>query len=265
MPPKTPDPFGLAGAVAIVTGATKGVGAATSEALASVGAHVVTVSRHEEEALASAERLQKKYKRPALGLEADVADRSQVKALFRSIDAWGQGAPRVLVNNAGLPIVPAWWDTPLHRMPEKELDKAFRAVMDVDLAGSRWCTYYALPRMMKQRRGSIVYTSSTPAISGYKGTAYTEAKAAILGLMRDVAREYGPSGIRANAIAPGNVRTGWLDRLSAKARRILEKENPLRRFGEPAEIANVALFLASDLSSFVTGETILVDGGTVMR
>ena len=257
--------FGLAGRVALVTGATKGVGQAAADVLAAVGAHVVVTSRHEEEALAAADVLQKKYHRPALGVACDVAQREQVKRLFKRIDDWNQGPLQALVNNAGHPVVPAWWDTPLHKMSETEIEKAVGAVSAADLAGSRWCTYYALPRMLKRKKGSIVFTASTPAITGYKGFPYTEAKAAILGLMRDTARGYGPMGVRANAIAPGNIRTSWLDEVAPKERKRLEKENPLQRFGEPREVAHTILFLASDMSSFVTGETIILDGGTVIR
>lgn len=257
--------FGLAGRVAVVTGATKGVGAAAADVLAAAGAHVVLTSRHEEEALAAADGLQKKYQRPALGVSCDGTQREQVKRLFKQIDDWGEGPLQVLINNAGYPIVPEWWNTPLHKLPELELEKAIKAVSAADLHGSRWCTYYALPRLIKRKKGSIVFTSSTPALVGYQGIPYTEAKAGLLGLMRDVAREYGPMGIRANAIAPGNIRTGWLDEISAKERKRLEKENPLRRFGETREVAHTLLYLASDMSSFVTGQTVVVDGGTVMR
>jgi NAD(P)-dependent dehydrogenase (short-subunit alcohol dehydrogenase family) len=257
--------FGLAGRVALVTGATKGVGQATADVLAAAGTHVVLTSRHEEEALAAADALQKKYQRPTLGVACDITHREQVKRLFKRIDDWGQGPLQVLVNNAGHPIVDTWWDTPLHQMAETELEKAIAAVAATDLHGSRWCTYYALPRMLKRKKGSIVFTASTPAIAGYKGLPYTEAKAAILGLMKDTARAYGPMGVRANAIAPGNIRTAWLDELSTRERKLLEKENPLRRFGEPREVAHTILFLASDMSSFITGETLIVDGGTVIR
>lgn len=194
-----------------------------------------------------------------------MARRDQVKRLFRRIKAWDEGPLQAVVCNAGYPIVPQWWDSPLHELSEEDADRAFAQVAATDLAGSRWCTYYALPHLLARKSGSLVYTSSTPALTGYQGTPYTEAKAGVLGLMRDVARTYGPNGIRANAIAPGNIRTEWLEKIAPAERKRLERENPLRRFGEPEEIAKVVLFLASDLSSFVTGETIIVDGGTVVR
>lgn len=260
-----PDWLGLKGRVALVTGATRGNGFAIAEGLAGAGARVVVTSRSAADADRVAKMLQKKHGFPCLGLACDVSRRDQVKLLFRRIAAWKRGPVEVLVNNAGHAVVSEWWEPPLHEFEEAELERAMRAVAAVDLDGARWCTYYALPGMIRRGRGSIVFTSSTPALTGYKGTPYTEAKAALLGLMRDVAREYGPQGIRANAIAPGNIRTEWLEKIAPAERRRLEQENALRRFGEPEEIARVVLFLASDLSSFVTGETLIVDGGTLIR
>jgi 3-oxoacyl-[acyl-carrier protein] reductase len=188
-----------------------------------------------------------------------------VSSAIKKVMDWAPGPLAALVNNAGHEIVPDWWSKPLHKLPPAEVEKAVRAVAAVDLDGARWMTYHALPLFLKARRGSFVYVSSTPALAGYQGFPYTEAKAAVLGLMRDVARVYGPKGIRANAVAPGNIRTSWLEKVSPKERKALETENPLRRFGEPREVATAILFLASNLSSFVTGETIVVDGGTVIR
>jgi gluconate 5-dehydrogenase len=118
---------------------------------------------------------------------------------------------------------------------------------------------------LPQRRGSLIFLSSTPALSGYHGTPYTEAKAALLGLMRDLAREYAPSGIRANAVAPGNIASGWYQRLSGQKKQELANESPLQRWGRPEEVAGAIVFLASDLAGFITGQTIIVDGGKVMR
>lgn len=259
------DPFGLRDRVVLITGATRGNGLAIAQRMSEAGAEVVVTSRHAKEASTVAKDLGKRFRIEALGRACDVSKRAEVERLFRAIDDWTSRPLAAVVNNAGYPVDEDWWDTPLHEMTPETVVKATRDVAAVDLEGSRWCTYYALPRMMKARRGSLVYTSSTPAIAGYKGFPYTEAKSAVLGLMRDVARAYGPYGIRSNAIAPGNIRTDWLDKISPQDREKLEKENPLQRFGEPREVADAVLFLASDLSSFVTGETLIVDGGTVIR
>lgn len=259
------DRFGLKGHVVLITGGTSGIGLACANAFASVGATVALTSRTKSRAETVAKGLQKTYGGSVVGLACDVGKPGSVKSLVERLQEWSKDPLATVVNNAGYEIVQDWWTTPLHEMEPKQLEEAVRTVARVDLDGSRWVTYYTLPRMLQQGKGSLVYVSSTPAITGYQGFPYTEAKAAILGLMRDVARVYGPRGIRANAVAPGNIHTAWLDKVPLAERKKLEKENPLGRFGEPSEVANTILFLGSELSSFVTGETIIVDGGTVIR
>jgi 3-oxoacyl-[acyl-carrier protein] reductase len=263
MAPKGADPDGLRGRVAVVTGGTRGIGAATAQAFAAAGAHVVVTSRREQDVRRSAAQLTRRYRVEALGVECDVSKPAAVRALFKDVRGWGRGPVAALANVAGFGIKPRLWDTPLHRLTMEEATDGFRSVYEVDVIGSRLCTLHALPDMLRHKEGSIVYVSSTPALAGYKGTPYTEAKAALLGLMRDVAREYGPRGVRANAIAPGNILTEWLDKVRPAQRRVLERENPLRRFGEPREVADLILFLSGRRSSFITGQTIVIDGGTV--
>ena len=132
--------------------------------------------------------------------------------------------------------------------------------------GAVRCTFEALQIMMPRKNGSIIYISSTPALEGYRGTPYTVAKAGILGLMKDIAREYGKYDIRANALALGNIRTpATFEQLDEDSRKALAQEAPLRRWGDPQEVGKAAIFLASDLSGFITGQTIVVDGGTLRR
>lgn len=260
---RSDDAWGLRNRVVVVTGATRGIGRAAAEAFAAAGARVVATSRKAADCERVAAALRRRHRVETLGVACDVSSPTSVRHLFRVVRAWRRGPVHAVVCVAGYPIEPRLWDEPLHRLSPSEVVEGYRRVQAADLVGSRLCTYYALPEMLRERRGSFVYVSSTPALVGYKGGPYTEAKAALLGLMRDVARAYGPKGVRANAIAPGNIRTEWLDQLTAAERRVLERENPLRRFGEPKEVADLLLFLASDRSSFVTGQTIVIDGGTV--
>ena len=132
--------------------------------------------------------------------------------------------------------------------------------------GSVFCTYEALPLMMARKGGSIIYIASTPALEGFQGTPYTVAKSGVPGLMKDVARLYGHLNIRANALALGNILTpATLESLDPGMQDKLAQETPLKRWGEPEEVARAALFLASNRSSFITGQTIAVDGGSVRR
>lgn len=256
---------GLDGSWAVVTGSTRGIGRETAASLAEAGANVAVTSRHRDDARSVAGTIADEHGVETLGVAADVADRGDVAALFEAVDEASGGRLDVLVNNAGYPWEEGRWETPLDAVPDEEAAAHFEEVRAVDLDGARWCTRQALERMRANGGGSIVYVSSTPALAGYKGTPYTEAKAAVLGLMRDVAYEYGSDGVRANAVAPGNIATGYAGELDADERAELGREAPLERWGDPGEVADAILFLASGLSSYVTGQTLVVDGGTERR
>lgn len=258
------DSANLTGRFALVSGSTRGIGRAIADSLAGAGCHVVVSSRSAEDASAAAEQLQENHGVRALGLPCDVSSLDSVRRLFSELRAWSGGRLDVLVCNAGYPFDRTIWDTPLDATPADKLEDWYQRVYRTDTLGSVFCTYDALPMMMRQRSGSIVYISSTPALRGFKGIPYTIAKAGVLGLMKDVAAEYGKYNIRANALALGNIETpATFDSLDPATQESFSRDAPLGRWGKPGEVARAALFLAGGLSSFVTGQTLVVDGGIV--
>lgn len=251
--------------VVLITGGTRGIGLVTATMFASCGAHVAVNGRDEAEADEAVRALAEAFHKPTLALPADVSDSRHVKQMFENFSLWSRTHLDVLVCCAGYPLVDELWNTPLHEVGNEEVETWFKQVRAVDLDGARYCARHALQMMIPQKNGSLIFVSSTPALSGYHGTPYTEAKAGLLGLMRDIAVEYARLNIRANAIAPGNIASGWYNRLSEEKRTELVKEAPLGRWGKPEEVAGTILFLASELAGYITGQTIVVDGGEVIR
>ncbi len=251
---------------AVITGATRGIGRAIAEALAGSGCNVAVTSRKLDECRAAAAEISRRHGVQAVGFQADVARFDEVRTLFEQVHSWAGGNLDILVCNAGYPMQADIWGTPLHAAPAANLTEWYLNVYATDAMGSVYCTHEALPRMLARRRGKILYISSTPALEGFQGTAYTMAKAAVLGLMKDIAREYGRDNIRANALALGNIRTAaTVDSMDEESRKALAAEAPLNRWGAPEEVGQAALFLVSDQSSFITGQVLVVDGGTVRR
>ncbi len=250
----------LDGRIAVITGSTRGNGRAMANLFSEHGANVVVTGREEKEAQSTAEQIVSEYQTNTLGLKLDVSITDEVNDVVSKVDK-KYGQIDILVNNAGYPIKDQLWDASFEQIQDLE------NVVNVDAMGTYRCCRAVLPLMVEKRSGVIINISSTPAISGYiKGAPYTMAKAANLGITKHVAAEFGKYGIRCNAIAPGTIATqrNW-DRLTTQQRVDIVRSIPLGRAGKPEEIATIALVLASDYTSFVSGQTIVVDGGETIR
>jgi len=236
----------LEGKLALVTGASKGIGKAIAEELARAGADVVVGYRSGRE---EAEELATQIGGRAV--QADVSSPEEAKRLVEEA-----GDIDVLVNNAGLTR-----DGLLARMPDDD----WRTVIETNLS-SVFYTCRAVTRpMMKKRAGSIVNISSIVGVHGNWGqTNYAASKAGIIGFTKSLARELGSRNIRANVIAPGYVKSQLTDVLPEEATKAMVDNTPLGRIAEPREIAGAVRFLASDEASFITGDVLLVDGGLGM-
>ena len=242
----------LAGKTALVTGATRGIGRAIALRFAAEGADVAFTYRSQHEAaqslVAEIEAMgvrAKAYTSDAESFEDAHKVVEDVKAEFGRID--------VLVNNAGITK-----DGLMMRMDEAQWD----AVIDTNLKSAFNFIHVCTPVMARQRGGSIVSMSSVVGVSGNAGQCnYSASTAGLIGLTKSIAKEMGPRGIRANCIAPGFIATDMTGALPENVRQEWEKQIPLRRGGTPEDVANVALFLASDLSTYVTGQVVNCCGG----
>jgi len=236
----------LAGKTALVTGASRGIGRAIAVELAAAGATVVVGYRSgQDEAEEVAEEI------GGRAVQADVSDAASALALVEAA-----GDIDILVNNAGLTR-----DGLLARMSDDD----WRTVIDTNLSSVFYtCRAVARP-MMKKRAGAIVNVSSIVGVHGNWGqTNYAASKAGIIGFTKSLAKELGSRNVRANVVAPGYVKTQLTDVLPEAATAAMLEQTPLGRLGEPEDVARAVRFLASDESSFVTGEVVLVDGGLGM-
>ena len=233
----------------MVTGASRGIGRSIAEAFAAEGAKVACVATTIEGASATAEAI------GGVAFAADVSNQESVEALFEAVTAQ-LGTPSVLVNNAGITR-----DTLLIRMKEDDWDR----VIAVNLKGAFLCTKAAAKSMMKARYGRIINISSVVGQGGAAGQAnYAAAKAGLFGLTKSVAKELGSRGITCNAVAPGFIETDMTSGLSEDFKQMVEKTAPIARLGTPADISPAVLFLASQNSGYITGQTITVDGGLTL-
>lgn len=242
----------LDGKTALVTGATRGIGRAIALRFAAEGADVAFTYRSQDEAAVALQAEMeamgvraKAYKSDAASYEDAHNVVADVKETFGHID--------ILVNNAGITK-----DGLMMRMDEAAWD----AVIGTNLKSAFNFIHACTPIMARQRSGSIINMSSVVGVSGNAGQCnYSASKAGLIGLSKSIAKEMGPRGIRSNCIAPGFITTDMTEALPENIRQEWEKQIPLRRAGQPEDVAKVALFLASDLSSYVTGQVINCCGG----
>ncbi|MBZ4018600.1 3-oxoacyl-ACP reductase FabG [Streptomyces purpurogeneiscleroticus] len=243
----------LADKTAIITGGARGIGLAIAERFVAEGAKVVLGDLN----LAAAEAAAKGLGGPAVAraVRCDITDAAEVDTLIQTaLDAFG--SLDVMVNNAGITR-----DATMRKMTEEQFDQ----VIDVHIKGTWNGTRKAAAVMREQRSGAIVNISSLSGKVGMVGqTNYSAAKAGIVGLSKAAAKELAHHGVRVNAIQPGLIRSAMTEAMPQKAWDQKMTEIPMQRAGEPAEVASVALFLASDLSSYMTGTVLEVTGGRFM-
>ena len=242
----------LSGKTALVTGASRGIGAAIADTLAQAGATVVGTATGENGASAIAARL---AQYGGQGRVLNAADPEGIENLIADIER-EHGRLDILVNNAGITR-----DNLLMRMKESEWDE----IMDINLKSVFRASKAVLRGMMKQRHGRIISITSVVGTMGNAGqTNYAAAKAALQGFTKSLAREVGSRGITANCVAPGFIDTDMTRALPEETRKAFEAQSALGRFGEAQDVADAVLFLASEQAGYITGQTLHVNGGMLM-
>jgi len=245
----------LKGQRALVTGANSGIGAAIALALAKAGAKVAINYVSHPEAAEKLVRTIKKKRGHAISLQADVSNPQAVADMFREMDeVWG--GIDILINNAGIDGAHALgWETDI---------AAWRQVIEINLFGAFYCAREALKRMVPQKSGVVLSTSSVHEVIAWSGySAYTSSKAAVSMLTKTLAQEAAPHGVRVLAVAPGAIKTSINRAVWSNPKNLhdLLEKIPLHRIGKPDEIARMVVVLVSDTASYVTGRTVFVDGG----
>ena len=251
--------FDLTGRVALLTGASKGMGLHMAEGLAEHGARVVVSSRKIEQCEAAVAQINDQCgDGSAMAIACNIGYKDQLEALVGETRS-RLGPIDILIANAG--VNPFYG--PMSAIP----DSAFDKIMNTNVRSNHWLCQMVAPDMVARGKGSMMITASTGAFSASAmlGT-YSISKLADIALVRNLALEYGPAGVRVNAICPGVIKTDFARALwdNPEARRNAETNTPLRRLGEPEDLRGIAVFLASDASAYVTGQAIAVCGGTNM-
>ena len=238
--------------VSIITGGSRGIGFATAEAFLREGAVVIITASTPENAQKAADKLRQKYPGAVVdGISPNLSDLASVREAFASV-AEKYGSIDILVNNAGVSE-----STPLDQYSEE----LFSKVMDLNVKGMFHATKAATEQMLGKGSGVILNTSSMVSIYGQpSGFAYPTSKFAVNGMTVSLARELGPKGIRVNAVAPGITETDMMKAVPKEVIDPMIKQIPLRRLGQPEDIANAFVFLASDEASYITGVVLSVDG-----
>ncbi len=249
--------FDLSGKTALITGSSKGIGKAIAEAMAHQGANVIISSRKGDVCDEVAEAINAAGKGKAKAIVCNISHKDQLEALVsQTRDAFGQ--IDILVCNAA--VNPYYG--PLHDIPDSALEK----VLHCNIVSNHWLCQMVLPEMRERKDGVVIIVSS---VGAYRGSttlgAYAISKGADLQLVRCLAQENGPSNIRVNGLAPGLIKTNFARALweDPERRKRVESTYPLRRLGEPEDIAGTAILLASSEGNYITGQTIVIDGGGI--